>query len=412
MPLLTFDPERVGLLRRALDDLVLTVERLQAMQVQPEIQDVLLRARRSSRAALVNVEESLREFAAGRGVDSPPCREPVDSARHFTRWTSSSSHWWTKATTQSETRGDEILAEFACDREPWRAGELIDSMPSIEDLVLGVANLAAMEKLWMDATDPRTTSPELAGRRIKRLLTVIFDERSWERGVATGSIDPVERSRRDVALRHLAARISAPWQIHFSGLPQWQWTASEGARRLHQLAELETGADILLSGLAGAVRRSLAELPEDHAGRIERIDAVARGIGTSLEVRRIAEVERAHAGSGFDTLRSVLSTLSIDGPWPISLLVDAGAEWVGGYFDTADERVRATILEGLALRQVLATVAAAAVVNAALVQISKSEDRPSMDRMRSNLAVEVRHAYQSIDNAAGRGQALAQLTAP
>lgn len=412
MPLLTFDPERVGLLRRALDDLVLTVERLQAMQVQPEIQDVLLRAQRSSRAALVNVEESLREFAAGRGVDSPPCREPVDSARHFTRWTSSSSHWWTKATTQSETRGDEILAEFACDREPWRAGELIDSMPSIEGLVLGVANLAAMEKLWMDATDPRTTSPELAGRRIKRLLTVIFDERSWERGVATGSIDPVERSRRDVALRHLAARISAPWQIHFSGLPQWQWTASEGARRLHQLAELETGADILLSGLAGAVRRSLAELPEDHAGRIERIDAVARGIGTSLEVRRIAEVERAHAGSGFDTLRSVLSTLSIDGPWPISLLVDAGAEWVGGYFDTADERVRATILEGLALRQVLATVAAAAVVNAALVQISKSDDRPSMDRMRSNLALEVRHAYQSIDNAAGRGQALAQLTAP
>lgn len=400
------------MLRRALDDLVSTIDTIAALHVRHETEDLLSRAQRSSRAALMNVEAALREFAADRGAGSPSCADPVEFAGQFTRWTASASNWWTKATTQSWTRGDEILADFACDGEPWRAGELIDSMSSLEALVLGVVNTAAVEKIWMDATNPRTTSPEVAGRRIQRLLAVIFDERSWERGVATGSIDPVERSRRNVALRHLAARISAPWQMYFSGLSQWQWTATEGARRLHQLAELETAADILLSGLAAAVRGSLADLPENLAARLDRIDAVARAIGTSLEVRRITEVERAHSDSGFDTLRSALSTLSVDGPWPISLLVDAGARWIGDYFDTADEQVRTVIMEGLEVRQVLASIAAVAVLNAALSRAAASEDRPPRERVHTDLALEMRHAYQSIDNAAGRGQALAQLTAP
>jgi hypothetical protein len=258
----------------------------------------------------------------------------------------------------------------------------------------------------------------VALRRIHRLLDVVYDERPWERGLATGSIDPVERSRRERRLHEIAARVVAPWQLEVSR-PNGEQTRSiaEGAQRLHQLSRSESGADILLAGLPRAVLISLSDLPLDPVERVQRIDSVAHAIGTSLEIRRMSEVERAESTSDLDTFRQIIESLAIDGPWPISLVVEAGADWVDEYLDTSDERIRQATMDTLTQRQVLASIAVVAVASSVMSHVQRNHQarndirsgRPVMS-IPGGLAAELRHTYQAIDNAAGRGSSLAQLT--
>ncbi len=419
MGFLTFDPNRVLLLGRSLRDLS---ERLDAHSLEGANDDVT----RLVRAARQLVDEQISRVETSLGViqsmDERPRRTCVSidwAISSYSTWANEARHWWTQATTRTSTRSDEILREFECANDPQAAGRLIDSLPNLELLILGTADLSLVESVWKAATDPSATSPFVAGMRIGRLLDVIFDEREWERGLATGSIDPVERARRNVELRQLAARISAPWQLYFSRTDApWSWSGAQGSRRLHQLSELESASDTLVQGLGRALQLSLDGLPDDPSTRLGLIDSVAGAVGTSLEVRRMSEADRARATSDLDTLRNILGALSLDGPWPISLIVDAGARWVGDYFDTSDARLRQATLESLVQREIFASLAVLAVFTAAIKRAHPQHRDESPAGMRApkqtaaDLAAELRYTYQSIDNAAGRGLSLAQLTSP
>ena len=135
----------------------------------------------------------------------------------------------------------------------------------------------------------------------------------------------------------------------------------------------------------------------------------------------MSEIDRVHS-SGIDTLHTILGALSFDGPWPFSLLVDAGADWLTAFLDTTDDRLRRATLESLTQRQILASIAVFAVLTSAVSRARVSTERsnragPTVSSNSStssvvpaNLLAELRFTYQSIDNAAGRGQTLAQLT--
>ncbi len=420
---LTFDPERLRMLRQALSDISLTIDRWGRHETNAGIEDLIKRASGLVELQISRVDSSLREIdtriPAGFLLPPslPPSVAPDSSTRpvhvedliaQYRDWADRTPHWWTQATTNITTRSDDILRSLSHET----AGELIDALPDLELFVLGTADLSTVESIWTLATDPSTTPSAVAGRRIRRLLCVIFDERPWERGIAAGSIDPVERSRREIELRNLTARIIAPWQVDMTSRPDWGWTATTGTRRLHQISELESTSDILVNGLAGALQHSLARLPEDPESRRARIDAVAQAIGTSIEVHQMSDVDRARSDSGLDTLRNVLGTLAIDGPWPISILLDAGAQWVGEHFDTSDARIDTAILESLEQREVLASIAVITVMAASLARSRRDASRPVEPRqmITQDMIDELRYTYQSIDNAAGRGQSLARLT--
>lgn len=414
MAFVTFDPGRIKLLDRALHELSEKLDRYTRWQAPEDMTHLLVTARNLVDEQVARVEASLHTI---RSIDSRPRnRLCVDRAvTAYQEWARAKSHWWTQATTDESTRSDEILRTSVCLEDPIAAGRLIDSLPDIQLMILGTADLGLVEDLWRSATDPSTTSSSSAGARIRRLLEVVFDPRPWEHGIAGGSIDPVERARRNLEIREIAARIVAPWQLHLSRPDSpWSWSGTEGVRRLHQLSNLESASDTLVRGLADALRRSLSVLPEDPFLRLQQIDAVASAVGASLEVRLMSEVDRARATSDLDTLRQVLGTLALDGPWPISMIVDAGAHWVGDYFDTSDTRVREATLENLLHREVLASIAVLAVFSSSIRRPRRPNSHTPDVHPPSpaQLSTELRHTYQSIDNAAAHGQSLARLASP
>jgi hypothetical protein len=415
------------MLRRALSDVSETLDSCVRCVTDLETEHLLSRVRDVLDLQISRVESSLREIdtrgttrrfmpssISRRGYPDSSSRQlrVQDLVARYQAWADQTPHWWAQATTEASTRSDEILGSLSDEFVNEHAGEFIDALPDLELFVLGTADLSMVEAIWTRATDPATTSSHVAGQRIRRLLDVIFDDRPWESGVATGSIDPVQRSWRDVELRNFAARIVAPWQLEMTSRSDWGWTPADGARRLHQMSKLESAADILFVGLAEALRHSLALIPEEPADRRAHIDAVARAVGTSLEVHQMSDVDRARSDSDFDTLRTVLGTLAIDGPWPISILIDAGAQWVGDYFDTSDARIDTAILESLNKREILASIAVVTVMATSLAQSRRHSSRTSDSQptIPSHLIDELRYTYQSIDNSAGRGQSLARLT--
>lgn len=427
MQFLTFDPSRLRLLLHALENLRRSIDACMGAAPSTGIHVCLRQARELVDVQISRVEASLRSvrlelsvparFALGDSTQQTMwtprprifVRELVDEIEH---WAETTPHWWTQATKLMSTRSDDLLDLVDWKSDPGRAGSLIDALTNLEFLVLGTVDLTLVESLWTQATDPTTTSSTVAGHRIRRLIEIVFDERPWEKGVAGGSIDPVARSARDTALRELVARVAAPWQLDFTSRSDWGWSAAEGARRLHQISELESGANTLLTGLSRALHHSLAVLPEESSARIAHIDGVSQALGTSLEVHRMSDVDRARSDSDFDTLRDIMSTLAIDGPWPISILIDAGADWIGEHFDTSRDRIDASALESLSQRQMLASVAVVTVFTATAARSSRSPTHTREARLPPHLASELRYTYQSIDNAAGRGQTLAQLTSP
>lgn len=428
MGLLTVDPDRLRLLARALDELAERIDAVRIVAMPDEIARLVQSAREIVRVQQERVDLSLSHLE--QTPRTQPCWSIADLVRQYSNWvgeidatfpvrpSTRPDHWWTRATTDDSTRSDDILRSLDCSPDHHRAGMLIDSLEGIEVLVLGTSDLTLVEDLWTRATDPATTPPVLALERILRLLDVIYGARPWERGLATGSIDPAERARRERVLQDLAARIVAPWQLELTR-PNGEHsrTISETARLLHHMSRSESAADLLLAGLPRAVMQSLSDLPLDPGERLQRIDSVAHAIGTSLEIRRMSEVDRAESSSDLDTLRNVVESLAIDGPWPISLVVGAGADWVDEYLDTSDERIRQSTLDNLQQRQVLASIAVVAVMSSVMSNMRKTHGHRADARSETTMSIpgglasELRHTYQAIDNAAGRGQSLAQLTA-
>lgn len=434
MPFVTFDPERLRLLSRALGELSRQIDACLRCAPTEETRALLQRAHTLADQQSTVVEASLREISTHslvrrtwppssstathhRWANPDPVPSVHDLGSRFEQWARETPHWWTRATTHDSTRSDELLRLIDWSSDPGAAGDFIDALSRLELFVLGTADLSTVETILRFATDPDTTPGPVAGWRIRRVLDVIFDDRPWEKGVAHGTIDPVVRSRREIALRDLAARLTAPWQLDFTSRTDWGWTASDGARRLHQMSTTESAANILLSGLSGALQRSLSTLPNEHSARIDHIDSIARAVGTSLEVHRMSDIDRARSDSDLDTLRNVLGTLAVDGPWPASILIDAGARWIGDHFDTSHARIDAATLESLSQREVLASIAMVTVLASSLSGLRRSPNsrhelhrRGSPSTVPPQLIAELRYTYQSIDNAAGRGQSLAQLT--
>lgn len=428
MGFLTFDPDRLVLLDQALDQAAERLENLLHLPMDDEISRCIRSARDLTRVQQTRLAHALSNIDSH--TQTPTCSTIPTLVQQYSIWAhesplllpgravSDSDQWWTQATTDDSTRSDDLLRNLGCDADPRRAGHLIDSLEDMEVLVFGTSDLRLVEDVWIRGTDPTTTPSSVALRRIHRLLDVVYDERPWERGLATGSIDPVERSRRERRLHEIAARVVAPWQLEVSR-PNGEQTRSiaEGAQRLHQLSRSDSAADILLAGLPRAVLLSLSDLPLDPVERVQRIDSVAHAIGTSLEIRRMSEVERAESTSDLDTFRQIIESLAIDGPWPISLVVEAGADWVDEYLDTSDERIRQATMDNLTQRQVLASIAVVAVASSVMSHVQRNHQarndirsgRPVMS-IPGGLAAELRHTYQAIDNAAGRGSSLAQLT--
>lgn len=425
---LTFDPGRLLLLDRAVDEIGKRLDGLIHAPMTDEISRCVRSARDLARVQQMRLADALSHI--DRNSDVLTCPTITDLAHHYSTWVDSShvslpglpvsesDHWWIRATTDDSTRSDDLLRRLDCDTDPRRAGLLIDSLDEIAVLVFGTSDLRLVENVWIRATDPRTTHPTIALERIHRLLDVVYDNRPWEQGLATGSIDPVERARRESQLREISARIVAPWQLELIRPDEEQSrSVAEGAHRLHEISRSNSAADILLAGLPRAVMHSLSDLPLDPDERVQRIDSVAHAIGTSLEIRRMAEVERAESSSDLDTFRRVVESLAIDGPWPISLAVEAGADWLDEYLDTSDERIRQATLDNLTQRQILASVAVVAVASSAVSRVRQPHPNRSDSRTHrpvisipGGLAAELRHTYQAIDNAAGRGASFAQLT--
>lgn len=413
MGLLTFDPDRVSMLSRALTDVSERIDTCLRMSLPDEIADDLRHARGICELQLDRVGDALRDIAAGRLKGAIPCWHVDSLVRHFEIWADETEHWWTLATTKDSTRADDIVRTLECNSDPRRSGDLIDSLEHLQYLVFGTVDLARLETIWQEATDPMTTPSAIALGRIRRLLDVVFDGRPWERGIASGPIDSAQRNKRESEIHAMAARIVAPWQIEILVPTYGSTYEMEGVMRLHRMSELRAAADALMIGLPDAVRRSLTVLPDDAHDRRLHIDAVARAIGTVLEVHRLSDIERSEERSGFDTLRSILATLSLDGPWPISILVDAGARWIGDYLDSSEAGIRTATMETLVQREVLATIAVLSVWNAALARSRRATSQSNSTRAQppADLAPELQYTYQAIDNAAGRGQALAQITA-
>jgi len=429
MGFLRFDPDRLLLLDRALDETAEQLESLRHVPVNDEIARLIRSAHDLTRMQQMRVSHVLSQL--GQHSNSLSCPTIDELVEQFSVWVDSSrspvpglpesqsDHWWIRATTDDSTRSDHLLRRLACDNDSRRAGLLIDSLTEIAVLILGTSDVQLVEDLWIRATDPETTPRRVALERIHRFLDVVYGDRHWEQGLATGSIDPVERSRRERRLHELAARVVAPWQLELSrpGGGQ-QRSIAEGARRLHEISRSDSAADILLAGLPRAVMHSLSDLPLDSDDRIQRIDSVAHAIGSSLEIRRMSEVDRAESSSDLDTFRRVIESLAIDGPWPISLVIEAGADWVDEYLDTSDERIRQATVENLSQRRLLASIAAVTVASSAMSgyrpsRQDRNDVRPHtrMIPVPGGLAAELRHTYQAIDNAAGRGSNFAQLTA-
>ncbi|MFM8856790.1 MAG: hypothetical protein ACKOI2_06225 [Actinomycetota bacterium] len=426
MGLLRFDPDRLRLLDQVVGETAERLDGLLRVPMSEEVARCIRPARQLAHALQASVTHALSQI--DRDFDAPSCPTITELAQQFSTWIDSphiviqglpvteSDRWWVRATTNDSTRSDDLLRLLDCDTDPLRPGLLIDSLDEIAVLVFGSSDLHLVENLWSRATDPDTTPPNSALERIHRFLDVVYDDRPWEHGLATGSIDPVERSRRERHLREISARIVAPWQLEMSR-PGGEHSRSiaDGAHMLHEISRSNAAADILLAGLPRAVMHSLSNLPVDPDERVQRIDSVAHAIGTSLEIRRMSEVERAESSSDLDTFRRVIESLAIDGPWPISLVVEAGADWVDEYLDTSDERIRQATVDNLSLRQVLASVAVVAVASSVMSQRPRpirndTHPRRPVISIPGGLAGELRHAYQAIDNAAGRGTSLAQLT--
>lgn len=421
MTLLSFDTERLGLLRRALAELASGLERavhFESATHECEAGDLVRRARSMCVQLCGLVEASLADIASSSYVCT---LEPVaDMAHRLDAWTRSNPRWWTGATHDRPTMADSVLHSTMCSPtldessgNGVRAGDLIDGLVSIEALVFGAADLVLVEELWRTATDPMTTSPHLAGQRIRRLLDVVFDRRPWERRLPGGSIDPVGRSERERHLRLMVARLVAPWQSYFTGLArEWGWSPVEGARRLHQIARLDSASEELERGLAPSVFRLLSDLPANDSERSRLIDDVALSIGAALEIGQLATIDRGGTQRpDLQAAHTILSGISTRTPWPLSLALDAGSAWLNDYFDSTDDIVRRAILHSVTSRELLAAVAMAAVWTSYQRRSQRSSRYTRLDDDVVERAVvdEMRSTYQAISNAATRGQVVAQL---
>lgn len=383
MTVLAFDPERLWALCRSLEDLEADLVALHHQCVDAEFLNREIALCRSHHRRILAV---LRSDLA----DSPASR--------IATWVDTHPSWWAKATHGASTDVDAVLAAVIHDRRA--AGALVDDLDSIAPLIYGTHDTDLVRAFWTTVTDPRTTAPALAGRRIQRLLETVLGDHPWSREVSRSSIDPIVRSRIETAAVDMLGGIAAPWQLYFSGrAAAWSWTTEVGIGWLRAVTSSAVAAADLARGLGPSVVRSLSDLPNDDIERRRRIDEVAFGIGASLTLLQDAGIDDAGRDrSSWRTFDQLVEYLPVNAPWPVSIVVNRGATWLDdqvhrdGHDDVATRR-----LASLTGHQVLAGVAVLTIWRSYWSRPTGLHDPARRDR-------ELRHAYDAIDSPSVRGR--------
>lgn len=399
MTLLAVDRERLWALYRRLDDLEAALVRIRraASVIEPSTNRAVtdFHILDEARSLCIRHRARLRQV-----LESDVLREsgPHTASRRLESWVATNPSWWAKATHGDRTDIDLVLESVR--RDPGMAGSLADRSDFVAPLLYGTHDTEAVRRFWKAVTDPTTTPPEVAGRRIRSLLETVFGDHSWSEGPSLTSIDPVERHRIEIAVGDMLGDIVAPWQFAFSGQAAlWSWSPDEGVAWLRRVTEARQAATDLSRGLGPAVVAALSDLPEDSRARRRIIDEVAVGIGASLQVLQNAGVDDAgRDDSSWRSFDHLVEIVPVNAPWPVSLLLDRGATWLD---DRLADRTP-SIDPGVALtgHQVLAGLA--------VFTIWRSYwSHPSASRSPEEQNRELQHTYDAIDSPAVRGRIIA-----
>lgn len=285
---LGIDPERVVSLRAALDALDLRLARLTDASLPVESTSVAVTARRARRIGH-DCQEAVIDVARSWFVGTM-------AAVALVEWGRPDSGWWVDRVRASSTLADHVLTSIADD--PVAADVVASRASSVAALSWGAIDGNAVLRFWLDATDPDLVDEATAGRRIRALLRVHFDEHYWRGGISAATVeDPgmIERERR---MREWLGLIVAPWQLHFTGLAdRWGWSPEEGGEVLRALLDDHRAAEAVASGLPRAVESTLGRLPRDDDERRRLSEAVAFGIGASGQLLGEAAVAESYAAA-------------------------------------------------------------------------------------------------------------------
>ena len=406
---LACDPQRLALLARSIAiardevELLLRLSQIGDLAI-PKVHSLL----KQTLAIFERQDTRIRRVLNSAFFDiSDTHNLSFNSAAFFlNRWVDQHPEWWSDATHGQPTEMDERLSRVAMDS--LESGRLIDSTKFLAPLVYGAHDPSIVRSLWLSATDPRTTSVATAGRRIKRLVETVFDGQDWRRGIAPSWVDIHEQTRIHREIRKILGEVIAPWQLHFTGLAsEWKWSADDGVGYLKRISESKAAADSLSSGLGSALYRNLSELPDDDIKRLQRIEFIAFAVGASTEILRGAKVRQAQLDSDhLAALLAIPTMLPLKAPWPTSLVLGKITAGLVQQLDTTDDRKVSSAIEQIQQHQALAAIGYMAVFNSALTsgRLESPLEEPSVE-----LKLELQHTVDSLDNAASRGQALAEI---
>jgi hypothetical protein len=287
---------------------------------------------------------------------------------------------------------------------------LMNSLHDFAPIIYGAHNTDLVRAFWLQVTNPATTSSEIAGRRIRALLTTVFSDHEWSQGLSRSSIDPQERRRIEQSAIDMLGEIIAPWQFSFSGrASDWNWTSSTGITWLQKVATSPVAAADLARGLGPSVVRTLTHLPTSPIDRQHHIDDVAFSIGVSLEVLHRAGITQA--GRDIATWKSfdeLVDLSPVNAPWPFSILVERGATWLDDRLLTDQESLtekRRRQRQTLSGQQVLAGLAVLTVWRSQLKQPLALRTAPTQSPIAKRQ--ELQYTYDAIDSPSARGRVMA-----
>jgi hypothetical protein len=401
---LAFEPERLAAMYTSLqklsDQLQVVIQRLNfSLLYLPEVHGQLHYCRsliESQQIVVGNVLKSNLNFS--HMVPSPIA---MGIRCQLNDWLKRNPGWWAEATHPQSSRIDELLRPIAND--PHVAGKLIDETSFLAPLIYGAHDTSNVARLWLSATDPRTTTVLIAGQRIIRLVRAVFEEHDWNDGIAPTWNDLIDQRRIEKEVKDLLGQVIAPWQMQFSGLAhQWNWDAQEGLVRLRDVARSRSAALALANGLADSLLLNLRVLPLNKQLRLQQIDDVAFSIGSSTEIFQRAKIDQGEfRASNIAALLALPSQSPIRVPWPLSLAVSQATRSLAQVFDDSDEITKSSAIDKIKSREALAAIAYSAVWVSALSQgrIHEQTLEPPAE-----VQLELQHTFDSIINQADKGE--------
>jgi hypothetical protein len=117
---------------------------------------------------------------------------------------------------------------------------------------------------------------------------------------------------------------------------------------------------------------------------------------------RQAQLDSDHLAA----LLAIPTMLPIKAPWPTSLVLGKITRGVAQQLDTTDDQKVSSAIEQIQQHHALAAIGYMAVFNSALTsgRLESPLKEPSVE-----LKLELQHTVDSLDNAASRGQTLAEI---